>query len=194
MFASRNGKLIPGHFGSTFRILVTPESSIPQQLCTDCGLCCNGVIFRDVELGASDLSRLEALGLPVRRTSKKAVMNQPCAALDCRNLCKIYTERPGYCREFECALLKSTVAGETTIPAAVKTIRLARKRAEKVKNLLRELGNDEEQLALSKRFKKVARAFDRGELPDESSGLYGDLTMAVHELNYLLSTDFYPGS
>ncbi len=169
------------------------EISIPQQLCTVCGLCCNGVIFRDVELGAADTATLKSLGLPVKELRNKTVMNQPCAALDC-NLCKVYAARPNYCREFECALLKSTVRGQTRVEVALKNIRSAQKRADKVKRLLREVGNHDEHLALSKRFKKVALAFDRGDLPREVEGLYGDLTIAVHELNYLLSTTFYPGS
>lgn len=168
--------------------------NISQKLCVTCGLCCNGVIFRDVELRETDdLERLRSLGLPVKKAGKKIRYTQPCAALDC-SLCKIYTDRPSYCREFECALLKSTVAGNTTPEAALKVIKTTQRRASKVLRLLRELGNQEEHVSLSKRFKQVTRDFETGRLTGEMAGIYGDLTIAVHELNLVLSSAFYPGS
>ena len=167
---------------------------ISQKLCVTCGLCCNGVIFRDVELRESDdVTRLKSLGLPIKKAGTKIRYTQPCAALDC-SLCKIYADRPGYCREFECALLKSAVAGNTTTEAALRIIRTTQKRANKVLRLLRELGNHNEQVSLSKRFKQVTKDFETGRLSGESAGIYGDLTIAVHELNLLLSSAFYPGS
>lgn len=165
-----------------------------QQLCVTCGLCCNGVIFRDVELRTEDdAARLRSLGLPVRKGRTKTRFAQPCAALEC-SFCRIYPERPAYCREFECALLKSTIAGNTEPAAALRIIRTTHKRAAKVLRLLRELGNNEEQLPLSKRFRQVTRAMEMGEISGEMAGTYGDLTIAVHELNLLLSSAFYPGS
>ncbi|MBA4149014.1 MAG: YkgJ family cysteine cluster protein [Verrucomicrobia bacterium] len=168
--------------------------AISQQLCVTCGLCCNGVIFRDVELRASDdLARLKTLGLPIKKTGKKIRFAQPCAALEC-SLCKIYAERPSYCREFECVLLRSTIEGNTEPAAALRIIRTTQKRAAKVIRLLRELGDENEHLSLSKRFKQVTKQFDTGHLTGESAGVYGDLTIAVHELNLILSSAFYPGS
>src|SRR6266581_3782971 len=84
------------------------------QLCLSCGLCCNGVIFADVKLQPSDdASRLRALGLRISTPHSKfrtPTFDQPCAALGgCR--CRIYAERPRYCREFECVLFKSVKAG-----------------------------------------------------------------------------------
>ncbi len=38
-----------------------------KQLCLQCGLCCNGVLFKDVELQpGDDATNLRALGLPIR--------------------------------------------------------------------------------------------------------------------------------
>src|SRR4051812_35155751 len=98
-------------------------SNDSESLCLECGFCCNGVIFADVELRPrDDRDRFQALGLPlvpVRATQKANgtgpgirhyKFTQPCAALNgCR--CTIYPERPEYCREFECLVLKSVKAG-----------------------------------------------------------------------------------
>src|SRR5437867_9164117 len=87
-------------------------AEVVAQLCPQCALCCNGVLFKDVELQpADDAARLKALGLPLDG-SRKAKFSQPCAAL-CGCHCGIYADRPMRCRQFECALLKSVAAGET---------------------------------------------------------------------------------
>jgi hypothetical protein len=167
-----------------------------NSLCLECGLCCNGVIFANGQLQSEDdATRLRTLGLKLAQNPKSEIRNpkflQPCACFDgCR--CKIYAERPKYCHEFECLLLKSVKAGRTEISAALRIIRDARRRVEKVKRLLRDLGNTEEELALSKRFRKVKRQLESHPLDDETAGTFADLTLAVHDLNVLLSDAFYP--
>jgi hypothetical protein len=168
-----------------------------NRLCLECGLCCNGVIFANGQLQPQDdVPRLKSLGLrllPVRQSqigSRK--FRQPCAAFDgCR--CGIYSDRPKYCREFECLLLQSVQSGQTEAVTALRVIRTARRRAEKVKRLLRELGDAEEQIALTVRFRRMQKRFEHGVMDEASSDLYGQLTLAMHDLNVLLSDAFYPG-
>ena len=167
-----------------------------NQLCLSCGLCCNGVIFADVKLqSGDDASRLRALGLPVtqpqvRRNQPRFV--QPCAALDgCR--CRAYAERPQHCRQFECVLFKSVAAGRTEPSAALRLVRTAHKRAEKVRTLLRELGDNDEHLSLGLRFRRTARRIQQSELEETTAATFGELTLAVHDLNLLISQAFYPG-
>ncbi len=167
-----------------------------EQLCLKCGLCCNGVIFADVQLQPSDdAARLKTLGLLLnsKLKTKNLKFPQPCAAHDgCR--CKIYSNRPTYCREFECALLKNVSAGKVEVPAALRVIRTAKERAERVRSLLSELGDTEETLALSKRFRRTAKKFHSGAPDETSADIFGQLTLAVHDLNLTLSQKFYPGS
>ena len=187
---------------------MTSPGSLPEQLCLACGLCCNGVLFKDVELQpVDDAERLRSLGLPIREArraqskhgnSKPETRNskfpQPCAALCEGNHCRIYSERPARCREFECALFKSVAAGQTELAAALKTIRAAHQRADEVRRLLRALGDADEHLALSLRFKRTRRQLEAGGFDDASADTFGELTLAVHALNVLLSSRFYPGS
>lgn len=169
-----------------------------NSLCLECGLCCNGVIFANGQLQPEDDGEhLRDLGLKFEQNRKSQIVNrkfvQPCAAFDgCR--CKIYSERPRYCREFECLLLRSVKAGRTESAEALRVIRTARKRVEKVKRLLRGLGNAEEEVALSKRFRKLKRRLEIGPLNDETAEKFGELTLAVHDLNLLIAQAFYPGS
>lgn len=168
------------------------ESHIVGQLCLSCGLCCNGVLFRDVELQAGDdAAKLAALALPLQKTRSKIRFPQPCAAL-CRDTrCRIYQERPARCREFECALLKSVQAGTQEISAALRTIRATLTRAERIRRLLRELGDDDESSPLSRRFKRMQRRMESTRINEEEAGIYGELTLAVHELNLAMSRFFY---
>ncbi len=165
-------------------------------------MCCNGVIFADVQVrGADEIGRLRSLGLelePKPRKSKMtgaakptAVFVQPCSAFDgCR--CRIYAERPGYCRRFECLLLKRVEAGETARPAALRVIRTARARADKVRRLLRELADTDEHLPLASRFRRTTRRVELLGIEEPLAKTYGDLTLALHDLNLLLSDAFYP--
>ena len=90
-------------------------------------------------------------------------------------------------------LLKSVKAGRTEPAAALRIIRAAHQRAEKVRRLLRELGDADETLALGARFRRTARRLDQAGLDESTADTYGQLTLAVHDLNLLLSEAFYPG-
>ncbi len=164
-----------------------------NSLCLECGLCCNGVIFADVQLRPKDdAARLRALGLAFAKKSKAGIekFRQPCTAFNgCK--CNIYSERPVYCRQFECLLLKSVKAGEVKFADARRLVRSALKRAEKVKRFLRQLGDNDETLALNKRFQRVQRRVEGGPYDKEAAHIFGELTLAVHELNMLLSERFY---
>ena len=171
------------------------ENSIPARLCLTCGMCCNGVLFRDVELQpGDDAERLATLGLPIERLKTKSRFPQPCAALgeDCR--CRIYAERPQRCQQFDCALLQSAVAEKISVPSALSIIQQAHRRAEKVRRFLRVLGDQDEHIALSLRFKRTRRRMESGEIDSDTAEAFGELTLAVHSLNVLLSARFYPPS
>ena len=165
-------------------------------LCLECGLCCNGVIFANGQLQpGDDVARLRELGLkllPKRKAeSGKRKFHQPCAAFDgCR--CGIYGERPQYCRAFECALLKKFQARNIEADAALRIIRRARRRADKVVQLLRELGDTDEHKPLTARFRQMQRRMETCELDEVSADRFGELTLAVLDLQVLLSGEFLP--
>ena len=161
------------------------------QLCPRCAMCCNGVLFKDVELQPGDsAAKLRTLELPASK-SRRPKFPQPCAALGgCT--CRIYVDRPARCREFECALLKSVAAGKTESAAALRIIHATHERAEKVRRLLREVGDHDEQVALSLRFKQTKRRFESSSFDEPTTEKYGELTLAVHDLHLLLREKFLP--
>jgi Fe-S-cluster containining protein len=128
----------------------------------------------------------------VRPPNSSLRFSQPCAALDgCR--CRIYGSRPGHCRNFECFLLKKVEERRVSRTEALRVIRTARARAEKVRKLLRGLGDADEAAALTDRFRRTTRRLERIKLDEKAAQLYSQLTLAFHDLNLLIHAAFYTG-
>jgi hypothetical protein len=178
-----------------------------EHLSLTCGLCCNGAIFADVSLRkADDPGRLRSIGLLLKgirrgRTGAKGPragappalgFTQPCSAFDgCR--CQIYPDRPAHCRKFDCLLLKRLQEDAITASAARATVRAAKSQVDQVLALLRELGDTDESLSLAKRFRRTSTRAEVNGLQGVHAVAYSQLTLAMHDLNLLLSESFYPG-
>ena len=161
-----------------------------SQLCPKCGLCCNGVLFADVELRkGDDAQRLAKLGLSLVKKGRQQAFAQPCACFD-GTLCRVYTERPKRCRTFECGLLKRVQAGGLDVDVALKTIARAKRQVEKVCKLLRGTNSDDERLALNHRYgRATSRPVDLS-AGKASAGLPGKLLTAYRDLMQTLRRDF----
>ncbi len=166
-----------------------------EQLCLSCGLCCDGTLFDNVQLGpGDDAKKLKALGLPVTDTRTKppiSLFAQPCAALCADRTCGRYADRPGQCRSFECAVFKDAEAGRIEFGAALRLVKQARKRAENIRRLLRELGDMDEHRSLSDRFRHTQRRLESGVTNPAAGETFADLSVAVHEFNLLKHAKFY---
>ena len=161
-----------------------------DQLCPNCGLCCDSTLFADVELRAGDdAKRLKKLGLTLEKKGReKVAFAQPCACFDGK-LCGIYRDRPKRCRRFECGLLKRVEAAEMTTDTALKKISEAKKRAGQVRELLRSLGQRDEAMALTHRYAETMSA--PIDLSDATAAeRRGELMLAVSDLMQLLQRDF----
>jgi hypothetical protein len=136
-----------------------------------------------------DVQRLAELGLSLEKKGRQRAFVQPCACFDGK-LCRIYNERPAYCRAFECGLLKRVQAGELGADAVLEMIAQAKRKVGKVCELLRCIGSDDGQLALSQRYKRVM-----SESVDLSGGkasaeLPGKLMTTYRDLMQTLQGDF----
>ncbi|HEY1662706.1 MAG TPA: YkgJ family cysteine cluster protein [Verrucomicrobiae bacterium] len=161
-----------------------------EQLCPNCGLCCDSTLFADVELRQSDdATLLKKLGLSLHKKGKsKIAFAQPCACFDGK-FCKIYEDRPKRCGLFECGLLKKVEAGKMTTNAALKKIRDAKALAGKVRELLDSSGQRDEKMALTKRYAETMSG--PIDLSDETAAdRRGELMMAVSNLMQILQRDF----
>ena len=111
---------------------------IAESLCTECGLCCDGSLFADVELGgAREAARVELMGLRTEDGDKdeNTLLLQPCGALKDRR-CTVYKHRPKCCRTFECGLLQEVKRGRISFEEAREGIRRALAQVAEVNALL----------------------------------------------------------
>lgn len=166
-----------------------------EELCLACGLCCDGTLFDLVKLEASDdATKLKALGLPVTVSRGKAAVArfpQPCAALCADRTCRLYANRPWQCRVFECRVFKDAKAGRITFAAALRLVTQARRRADKVRRLLRELGDTDEHRALGERFHRTSERLESAPADAATAGKFADLSLAVHQLKLQAHAKFY---
>ena len=160
------------------------SAPLTDQLCTRCGLCCDGILFADVELsGPAELSRLALLGLEVEEDDGEgALLVQPCGALRGKR-CSIYPMRPGCCREFECALLQEAGRGDVTPAAALAVIEQALGLVGRAKALLRQLRHRDTGLPLAERAAEAVAAEDDSPVAasrrDELAGVMRELQPLV---------------
>lgn len=169
-----------------------PVDPLIEQLCLPCGICCTGVIFRDVALESAEATALSAAGLPVLRRYRRVRLPQPCPALGPDNRCRIYPQRPNLCRRFECRLVQAVRAGRLQPADALRCIEQTRQLAHRVRRLLRLLGDQQEARALLPRVRALERRLERHPPDEEMAGVWAALTQATHELTLQLQRDFYP--
>jgi hypothetical protein len=94
-------------------------------------------------------------------------------------------------------LFQSVHRGRTELAAAIRVIERTRRKADQVRKLLRELGENRETRPLSVRFHAVRRRMESGGVKssaewEEQLDRYATLSLAVHELQRLLRREFYP--
>jgi Fe-S-cluster containining protein len=166
-----------------------------DQLCLACGLCCDGTLFDNVRLGPGDAAeKLKALGLPVRVTRAKtptSFFRQPCAALCENRTCRVYADRPSQCRSFECGVFKSAQAGRISFTAGLRQVTRARRKADHIRQLLRELGDTEEHRSLSERFRRVQQRMETEAVDAVAAGMFAELGQEMHAFKLLAHGKFY---
>ena len=126
-------------------------SESAARLCSACGMCCNGVLFHGMAVQPEDsLRALAAKGLRAKRRDGELQFLQPCPAHD-GNCCRIYAERPQRCRVFACRQLEGVFNGEILESAAMEKILEAKRRSDRVRELLEMLGDDRKTRPLATR-------------------------------------------
>jgi Fe-S-cluster containining protein len=166
-----------------------------EKLCLACGLCCDGTLFDNVRLEpGDDAKQLKSLGLPVTVSRGKepvARFPQPCAALCKDRTCRLYAHRPGQCRSYECMVFKRMQAGELAPASALRAVTNARRQADRVRRLLRTLGDTDEQRSLGERFFRMQCRMEEKPAATDALAIFADLSLAVHKLKLLAHAKFF---
>ena len=98
-------------------------------LCLECGLCCDGTLFRFLPVEAGEVESLGALALPVVTQSGRLAMALPCAKLE-KRCCTVYEKRPSGCSGFVCHLGRRLELNDVGFDEALQTVREAQRRIE----------------------------------------------------------------
>lgn len=158
-------------------------------------MCCDGTLFDGVQLMAGDDgARLKQLGLPVKISRARqpvARFAQPCAALCENRACRLYAERPGQCRVFECGVFRKAKTGEMDEAKAQRLVKRGRRLADRVLRLLRQLGDHDEHRGLGERFFRMQCRMEEERPPAAALELFADLSLEVHRLKLLAHEEFY---
>ena len=171
------------------------DPALTDLLCTACGLCCDGTLLADVELGGKDdLAALELMGLEIEDPDEEhdGLLLLPCGALR-GTRCSIYAHRPECCRTFECRLLQETARGLVTVEAAMVAITDAVARVARVRTLVEELDPGQERMSLKER---SLEALANSEAPNADAGIRRTrvvLESEMHALDDILRKRFLGG-
>lgn len=166
----------------------TAYSEFAERLCGACGMCCNGVLFHGMAVQPEDsLRALAAKGLRAKRRDGELQLTQPCPAHD-GHCCRIYADRPQRCRVFACRQLQAVLDAETTESAALEKIREARRRSDRVRELLEMLGDSRVNRPLASR---CANVFTPPLDPSRNAeACRTNLRHAMEALEQMLNSDF----
>ena len=168
------------------------KSSLTDTLCTRCGLCCDGSLFADVELANRDeASALEVMGLEIEDADEDGggLLVQPCGALHGKR-CSIYPHRPDCCRTFACGLLQGVERGAVGVERANEKIAEALKRIERVKELVVQLGQDNERLPLKERCLEALERSEEVTADPEMNRKRAELQTAMTSVESLIRETF----
>lgn len=77
---------------------------------------------------------------------------------------------------------------------ALRRVRRARRVAGRIRQLLETLGNRSAERGLRARMVAVSRRLARKAIPPAEAALFGELSLANHQLNGILEYWFYPGT
>lgn len=96
-----------------------------ENICIECGLCCDGSMFRHTRIDKNDdLTFLQQMGCEFIDIDDKNFFSLPCMGQDGK-LCSLYNDirRFKVCKAFKCKLLKQYLSCEISYCAAMDVIR-----------------------------------------------------------------------
>lgn len=102
-----------------------PTTSQASELCLECGLCCQGVLHKNVILEVEAIPLLEELGVPTYAEGDGYRFDLPCPLFNGK--CSIYhLKRPATCGSYQCKLMKAYIQGQISLEEGLQIVRRAK--------------------------------------------------------------------
>ncbi len=78
-----------------------------------------------------------------------------------------------------------------TFANGLRLVKQARRKADKVRRLLRKLGDTDESRPLGARFRRMQRRLESGAANEVTGDIFAELGLAMHKLDLLAHEKFY---
>jgi Fe-S-cluster containining protein len=167
---------------------MTPAKEISSlsDLCTSCGLCCNGVLFDYAPVQADETDRLLQLGFEMNRDDEAGPrFPQPCIKFR-DGCCTIYETRPAVCRVYRCELYKAVEKGDVSLEQAGAQVSEAKGLVARIWPMLKDAAGG----AAGKQWGSLFREW-QGKPPSERAQRRdAELVLSLTVLNQLLDRYF----
>lgn len=131
--------------------ITQPCAAEKGNICIECGLCCDGSMFRHVGIDQNDdLTLLKQMGVESLMVRDKLIFLLPCLGQEAKR-CKLYNDARRFkvCKEFKCKLLKQYLAGALSYDAAMDVIAKVMRRRQSVREFATMLHADRAQSIFS---------------------------------------------
>lgn len=92
-----------------------------SDICTACGLCCDGTLFGHALLEPDEIDAAVSSGFTLKEFSGTPGFSQPCQQL-CGTRCGIYAARPKICHDYRCIMLNRIGAGKIEMDDALRHV------------------------------------------------------------------------
>ena len=95
---------------------------LANDLCRDCGICCDGILFTSVDVTAEEADRLADAGLGIVGDDRgKLRFYLSCARLGEKG-CTLYADRPAKCQAYYCNLTRGVMNETVEYAQAQETV------------------------------------------------------------------------
>jgi uncharacterized protein len=157
-----------------------------------CGMCCDGTMYRTVDVLADDrIETLEAAGVVFSTRDDVTSFRQPCSAFGGR-CCSVYQDRPSVCRQYRCLLLRRLEAGEVSPGDARALIARTLSMRDRVRTGLADYLGTEGREPLDALYRLAMARFEAEPDPAAARRERSDLLLTVAALRVILTREFEP--
>jgi len=161
-------------------------------ICMGCGVCCDGTMYRTVDVAADDrIELLEVAGLVFSTRDDVTSFRQPCSAFG-HGCCSVYDGRPSVCRGYRCLLLRRHEAGEVSRDEARSLIARTVALRDRVRSGLTAYVGTDDLTSLDGLYRRMMAKFEAQPDPAAARREHSDLLLTVVALRVILAREFEP--
>ena len=166
--------------------------TVLQNICIDCGMCCDGTMFRYAGIQEGDqLEPLKAAGAVFVKREADTAFLLPCPAFR-GGCCSIHGTRPAICGAYRCRLLRRYEAGEVSFEEAQALIIRTMDQRDRVRPTLTAFIDSPDSLALSGLYWRLEEKFDAMPDPARARREKAELLLDIAALRVVLAREFEP--